>query len=226
MNAFANTLFSILLSWVKSLAQTVWNLVSGGGTGGFLVWLGDHWLPLVVVLCLCGVAVDLLIWLLRWRPDLVWRTKWRHFWAKVRGREMRSSDQRAFYQGYQDALSVPEEYSWYPENEEMEQPAPLAEAPWWEVADVQPALQDDVQHAPVDEGWAYAPAQEPMLQPRRRRSEKYQKLEKSAAISQIREKWRDARTEDDGMLDGLPPIVDKDQAFHAPVYPKREYNES
>ena len=74
--------------------------------------------------------------------------------------------------------------------------------------------------------WMVPPAQEQTVQPRRRRSDKYQKSEKNAAISQIREKWRDVRSDDEAMLDGLPPIVDKDQAFHAPVYPKREYNES
>lgn len=230
MNAFANTLFSILLSWVKSLVQACWDLVSGGGASGFFVWLGDHWLPLAVVLCLCGVVVDLLIWLIRWRPDLVWRTKLRHFSNRLRGREMRSSEQRMFQQGYQDGPEMQEAYGFYPEawQPEETQMEPAASV-WWDAehqdeAQAEAAWQPSYQ-APVYEEPVYAaPAQE--AAPRRRRSDRYQKTDKNAHFSRLRDKLWENSNEEEAMLDGLPPIVDKDQAFYAPVYPKREHTES
>ena len=55
---------------------------------------------------------------------------------------------------------------------------------------------------------------------RRRRSEKYERR---------RQEWRDrllnGSAEDDEMLDGLPPPVDRQQAFHEPVYPRRNEEE-
>ena len=55
---------------------------------------------------------------------------------------------------------------------------------------------------------------------RRRRSEKYERR---------RQEWRDrlinGGAADDELLDGLPPVVDRQQAFHQPVYPRRDEDE-
>lgn len=232
MNAFANTLFSLLLGWVKALAQAVWNLFSEDGAGGFLTWLGDHWLPVVAFICLCGVVVDMLIWLLRWRPDLVWRTKWRHLLARLRGHEMRDSDQRAFYQGYQGGVNVQGENGLYADEEwedvsSYDQAyAPTQQVGWWEVSDQAPG---NVPEEPMAAWLPQQAVQRPdavlggETAPRRRRSDRYQKAERVDPIARFREKLMEPSRDDDGMIDGLPPIVDKEQAFHAPVYPTQEY---
>ncbi|MBR6766836.1 MAG: hypothetical protein IKM02_02680, partial [Clostridia bacterium] len=40
-----------------------------------LLWLSENWLKLLILLILVGVGVDLLVWLIRWRPYWVWFRK-------------------------------------------------------------------------------------------------------------------------------------------------------
>ena len=72
MGAFANSIFSLLLSWVRGAASSVWNLVFDADQGAFFRWLGDHWITVALVVCLAGMAVDMIIHQLRWRTHRVW----------------------------------------------------------------------------------------------------------------------------------------------------------
>ena len=54
--------------------------------------------------------------------------------------------------------------------------------------------------------------------PRRRRSEKYDK-KKPAWTNKL----MIPEVEEDSLLDGLPPAVDRQQAFHEPVYPLQSH---
>lgn len=212
MNAFANTLFSLLLSWVKGLVQSVWGMFSGGADG-FFVWLGDHWLGLVVFICLLGAAADLMVWLLRWRPDLVWRTKVRRFRARLSGQEMDNRDQQNFYRGYEEAVDMEpgalweENASWQQDDGYDGTPVP-DETVWWEQPETEEAYAqpDALQGAQV----------------RRRRGDKYQKTDRMKALRRIKSKLRDAQEDDTAMLDGLPSSVDSREAFYDPVFPQQE----
>lgn len=79
MGAFADTLFSVLLSWVQSAVGSIVTLVQSGGDRGLLAFLGSNWLFIVLVLVAGGLVVDWLIWLLRWQPYHVWATRARRF---------------------------------------------------------------------------------------------------------------------------------------------------
>ena len=72
MGQFANTLFSVLLGWVQTAASWLWGLISAPEGSGWLRWLLDNWLPLVLILCAIGVVIDFLVYLLRWQPYRVW----------------------------------------------------------------------------------------------------------------------------------------------------------
>ena len=51
---------------------------------------------------------------------------------------------------------------------------------------------------------------------RKRRSEKYERRKRPwEKLNQIRE-------DEEAMLDGLPPLMDREKAFHEPVYPQRD----
>ncbi len=76
MGNFANTLFSVLLGWVQGAAAWLWQLMSSDGAGGFMGWVLDNWLLLVILLCAAGLMIDLVIYLLRWQPYRVWRSFW------------------------------------------------------------------------------------------------------------------------------------------------------
>ncbi len=74
MGQFANTLFSALMGWVRTAAAWLWALVTTADAGAWFTWLTENWLPLTLLLCLICVAVDFLVYLIRWQPYRVWRS--------------------------------------------------------------------------------------------------------------------------------------------------------
>lgn len=74
MGNFANTLFSVLLGWVQSATAWLWSLITSDGADGLMGWVLDNWLALAVGLCLLGLAVDGIVYLIRWQPYRVWRS--------------------------------------------------------------------------------------------------------------------------------------------------------
>ena len=73
MGLFANTLFSVLLGWVQTAASWLWSLITNTNVSAWLRWMLDHWLMLVILLCLAGVVVDVAVYVFRWQPYRVWR---------------------------------------------------------------------------------------------------------------------------------------------------------
>lgn len=74
MGPFADTVFTVLLGWVRSTVQALWRLVTGADLSAWFDAVMDNWLTLVVLLCLAGVVIDLVVYLLRWQPYRVWRS--------------------------------------------------------------------------------------------------------------------------------------------------------
>lgn len=83
MGSFANTLFSVLLGWIQGTVSWLWQVIASADAGAWMTWVLDNWLALVILLCLAGLAVDLVVYLLRWQPYRVWRS----FLRRVSGRE-------------------------------------------------------------------------------------------------------------------------------------------
>jgi len=77
MRGFTQSLVNALLGWIRLLVEGVWDLIFSNETQQWLQWVADNWLTLVVFLCLCGVVIDYLIWILRWRPYYVWASSMR-----------------------------------------------------------------------------------------------------------------------------------------------------
>lgn len=238
MNAFADSLFSIMLGWARSLFQKVLGIFSGGGEQSFLTWLGDHWLGLAIVLVLIGLAVDLVVWLCRYRPYLAWRTAFR----KITGR---SINDRSFDKGYSGALSdvaqpdrqytpqpapfpyesnadyaAPDNYAQeqnpYAAQPVYQQPAPQPQAPAYPPYQSQPVYQPQEyygQQAPAQPVYPYQRQTYDNRQPAPQR----QQSTLGKKVSSLRDRLRpDA---DNAEIQGLPPIVQKEDAFYEPVYP-------
>ena len=74
MGSFANALFSVLLGWIQGTVSWLWNLIASADAGAWMNWVMNNWLPLLVLLCVAGLAVDLLVYLVRWQPYRVWRS--------------------------------------------------------------------------------------------------------------------------------------------------------
>ena len=84
MGQFANTLFSMLLGWVQTAASWLWSLVTNTDVSAWLRWLLDNWLPLTLLLCIAGLALDFIIYLIRWQPYRVWGRFLRRWTGKGR----------------------------------------------------------------------------------------------------------------------------------------------
>ena len=88
MGSFANSMFSVLLGWVRGTVNWLWGLFSSEESGGLTAWLGEHWLGLAAALCVAGMLADLVVYMVRWRPYKVWAS----FFRRLFGRNKRQED--------------------------------------------------------------------------------------------------------------------------------------
>ena len=100
MNQFANSLLTVLLGWMRSLFSSFLSLGQGIG-GGFLAWMSRRWFVLAVILILAGLTIDAMIYILRWHPQNVWRSK---LHLLVHRRKEAAANAR-FNEGYDTALT-------------------------------------------------------------------------------------------------------------------------
>ena len=71
MGTLTDSLFTVLMSWVRGLVNALWALFSSDHTTT-LEFLGKHWLLIAAVLIAAGLVIDWIIWLLRWQPYHLW----------------------------------------------------------------------------------------------------------------------------------------------------------
>ena len=75
MTTVTSSVLSFLLSFSKSIFAFFWNCLSSKpAEKGWVYYLSEHWLSLLIWLCIIGVVVDGCIYLLRWKPYYVWRS--------------------------------------------------------------------------------------------------------------------------------------------------------
>ena len=97
---YANAIVNAMLGWLKGLASWVLRLFNLSGGFSPLKFLADNWLKLLIVLLVLGVVLDLLVWLIRWRPHWVWFRKKRviindkNFFADERYADSRRETER------------------------------------------------------------------------------------------------------------------------------------
>ena len=75
MGTLANSFFQLLLSWIRILCAEIWNAVSSKNGSALVNWIGKNWLTAAIFLCLAGMAVDLIVYLFRWQPYRVWKSR-------------------------------------------------------------------------------------------------------------------------------------------------------
>ena len=210
MNAFAEMLFSSLLGWLRGLTQGLWKLFSNGSAGGFLTWLGSHWLILIVILCAVGTLIDFLVWLRRWRPDIRWKRKAHLFMDRLKGREMRADETWRFNHGYADSIEMLKEVMEETETNEAEN----EDQPEQRFA----AFQEEAFSYPEPAANSGA---ESSAHRRRRRADRYDTRSKGGLFRKVNAMIQSS-SDDQDFIDGLPTVIDKNQAFHNPVYPKQK----
>ena len=71
MGTLADSLFTVLMSWVRGLVNAIWALFTSDHTT-VLEFFGRNWLAIAVVIVAAGLVIDWIIWLLRWQPYHLW----------------------------------------------------------------------------------------------------------------------------------------------------------
>ena len=78
MGILADSLFNLLMGWVRALVNAIWALFTTDHTT-LLEFLGKNWVLIVVVILAAGLAIDWLVWLIRWQPYHLWARRARRF---------------------------------------------------------------------------------------------------------------------------------------------------
>ena len=203
MNSFAKYMFQGMFSWMRDAVRHL--------TDGSILdsWLAEHWLTTVIFLMVIGVVADYAVWLFRWRPDLVWRSRaaqpgalFNHEERQMRrfrkGYDQENADIGAVAQPLTDA-PVPEDVLAYRQAVPAE--AAAAEDAYidWQFAEVSGGVQTEA--APT----------------RHRRSDRYRNANKP-----LRERPRrlGLTSDEEELYNGLPVTVSKEEAFRSPVFPR------
>ncbi|HIU16142.1 MAG TPA: hypothetical protein IAC49_06730 [Candidatus Ventricola intestinavium] len=71
MGTLADSLFTVLMGWVRALVNSIWALFSADHTT-LLEFFGKNWMLIALVIIAAGLVVDWLVWLVRWQPYHLW----------------------------------------------------------------------------------------------------------------------------------------------------------
>ena len=77
ISGYSSAIVDTMLGWLKGFANWVLRLFNLAGSVRVspLLWLSHNWLKLLIFFMIVGVAADILVWLVRWRPHWVWFRK-------------------------------------------------------------------------------------------------------------------------------------------------------
>ncbi|MDO5300391.1 MAG: hypothetical protein Q4F18_13250, partial [Clostridia bacterium] len=123
MGTLADSLFSVLMSWVRALVNSIWALFSADHTT-ILEFLGKNWLLIALVIIAAGLVIDWLVWLVRWQPYHLWALRVRRLLHLPPPEEDEPLEGRAHAAGVstprgEPVQRMPVEESWLPLEEPM-----------------------------------------------------------------------------------------------------------
>ena len=154
MGTLADSLFNLLMGWVRALVNAIWALFTTDHTT-LLEFLGKNWVLIVVVILAAGLAIDWLVWLIRWRPYHLWARRARRFLRMPEPEQEEKRKKRA--PSGDETQKMPAAYaqtdSDAPEEEEEEQWLPLQQ-PQMDERQAQEVMQR-AQSVPDEELGAY-----------------------------------------------------------------------
>lgn len=109
MGTLADSLFNVLMSWARALVSAIWALFSSERTT-ILEFLARNWLGIVIVIIAAGLAIDWLIWLIRWQPYHIWAMRVRRLLHIRTPEEIEAEqyDRLAAYEAQHEAYMPPQ----------------------------------------------------------------------------------------------------------------------
>ena len=154
MGTLADSLFNLLMGWVRALVNAIWALFTTDHTT-LLEFLGKNWVLIVVVILAAGLAIDWLVWLIRWQPYHLWERRARRFLRMPEPEQAEKRKKRA--PSGDETQKMPAAYartdSGVPEEEEEERWLPLQQ-PQMDERQAQEVMQR-AQSVPDEELGAY-----------------------------------------------------------------------
>lgn len=237
MGSFAGTIFSLLLGWLQGAVAWLWSAATSPTGSGLLNWLSDNWLPLTAVVCAVGIIVDLVVYLIRWRPYRVWAS----FFRRMTGRGAENAPEEPDKSTQASPRRTVRRKWVYPDGtartEEVEAP-PEPPAPVTEQQVYVPRMETRYPGSGLSEEYRQRfarPAEPPdgaALEPRRRRSARYEEdpQMEEARDDTPRSRWLNRATlqqlfagEDDDELQlryrPITPPPDRQNSYRAPYVP-------
>ena len=230
MGSISNTIFSILLGWIKGLVSMIWASFTGKEGETFLQFIGKNWIIITVIICSVGLVADFVVYLFRWEPYKVWRT----FWRKLRGKNRNDAGEEPAE--VRDPIPAGET-----ERETVEIPvAPAAQpipedAPdeddefyrWREREEVYPDPRDTVPvpEPEVTRAGYVVPADSPYRRPGTTREEDMRDSGYGEPAPRRRRRFSailgDSGEEEPYRYFAPKPIVNEKDAYRDPVYPEK-----
>ena len=202
MNNFANSLLHLLLRWMRTLFGSLLNLLQGDDSG-MLAWVSRHWIPLAALLLIAGLVLDAVIYMARWRPQYVWRTRMRRMF----NREQESEEELQFNQGFD--TSLPDfNFADTPISDLATNEAISEETLETYLAEPAPAPEESFDYSQL-------PGAEASSEERRRRSDRHSRRFGNHARSRLRGLRGNGRRR-------VREEINPRDAFHEAVYPSAE----
>ena len=125
MGTLADSLFNVLMSWVRALVNSIWALFTTDHMT-LLEFLGKNWVILVVIMLAAGLVIDWLVWLVRWKPYHLWARRVRRFLHLPSPEEEEEEERKQRKKAKRQPSAPVEEKQWdEPEEEQwlpLEQP--------------------------------------------------------------------------------------------------------
>ena len=75
MNSFTNTILTLLLGWLRALLNAARDFVSSDSSTAFFNFFQNNWRVLFIILCIIGISLDIIVYIVRWRPQPLWRKR-------------------------------------------------------------------------------------------------------------------------------------------------------
>ena len=125
MGTLADSLFNVLMSWVRALVNSIWALFTTDHMT-LLEFLGKNWVMLVVIMLAAGLVMDWLVWLVRWKPYHLWARRVRRFLHLPSPEEEEEEERKQRKKAKRQPSAPVEEAQWDESDEEqwlpLEQP--------------------------------------------------------------------------------------------------------
>lgn len=228
MGDFANTLFSVLLGWIRTAAEWLWSITGSQNNGGVIGWIGENWLTLIVIVCAAGLLMDFFVHMLRWKPYKVWASFFRRITGRTGKDEPSDSGRLRRQWMYADGTT---EYDEIPVEDEPEaipslppqpQPAPSAPEMYLEpapVEDVRPAAAYSPYARPANQPASVIPAMQEEL-PAEQLQPEPEVMQRPVRSASRRRRYIPLPEEDDMPLRYTPPpAAEEAPAYNAPYIP-------